>query len=154
MTLSVEEYPDEADSKLNRLIKSSDWEAARGMLNTEEGGKMTRMADKYGNLPLHFCLGYRAPDDIILSTLSHYPDATRMHGTDYWLPLHIAAMWGSSPRVMEEIIKCYPQGLDDTGEPGIKGRTPRHFATDRFTQNKPLLERSTAEWIKLIELNK
>lgn len=151
MTLSEEEYSNANDSELFRLIKSSDWEAVKTMLETFEGKQMTTQSDVYGNLPLHACLGYRGPDDIILSILGCHTEATRMHGTDYWLPLHIAAMWGSSARVMEEIIICYPQALDDVGEPGIKGRTPRHFAA-RFEHNRNMLERSTAEWVQILAL--
>uniref|UniRef100_A0A7S3Q5S8 Uncharacterized protein n=1 Tax=Chaetoceros debilis TaxID=122233 RepID=A0A7S3Q5S8_9STRA len=150
MTLSVEEYANREDSKLMVLIKSSKWDDVRSLLQTSEGKTMTSQPDVYDNLPLHFCLGYRAPDDIILSTLSLNRGAPRVHGTDYWLPLHIAAMWGSSSVVMEELIRAFPQALEDVGEAGIKGRTPRHFA-GRFESNRELLERPTEEWIKIIE---
>ena len=149
MTLSADEYADTNDSELLRLIKASDWDGVTAMIETETGKAMTTQPDIYGNLPLHACLGYKAPDDIVLSILRCNPDATRVHGTDYWLPLHICAMWGSSTRVMSEIIGYYPQALDDVGEPGIKGRTPRHFAP-RFKHNTELLERSTEDWIRII----
>ena len=153
MTLSPDEYANEGDSELLQCIKASNWPAVHAILKTDEGKAATKEMDMFGNLPLHACIGYKAPDEIILSILSHHPDATRMHGTDYWLPLHICAMWGSSATVMEEIIKCYPQALDDYGEPGIKGRSPRHFSA-RFKHIEHLLLRSTAEWFRIIEESK
>lgn len=54
---------------------------------------------------------------------------------------------------MELIIRAYPQALDDPGEGGIKGRTPRHFS-QRFAHNRELLERSTEEWIAIIEADR
>lgn len=51
---------------------------------------------------------------------------------------------------MELIIRAYPQALDDPGEGGIKGRTPRHFS-QRFAHNRELLERSTEEWIAIAQ---
>ena len=146
MTLSSAEYAHSQDSELFRLVKVSDWDGVRILLQTNEGKAMTKVADVYDNLPLHASIGYKAPDDIILSILSCYPEATKCHGTDYWLPLHIAAMWGSSAEIMEKLIRCYPQALDDQGEPGIKGRTPRHFAS-RFRHLKDLLDRPTSEWM-------
>lgn len=153
MGLSVEEYANQQDSELMVLIKTSKWQEVRNLLQTPAGQTMTTQKDVYDNLPLHFSLGYRSPDDIVLSILSMNPSATRVHGTDYWLPLHIAAMWGSSSQVMEELIACFPEALEDTGEPGIKGRTPRHFA-GRFEHNRLLLERSIEEWKKIIEERK
>jgi hypothetical protein len=150
MTLSSTEYPDAQDSELLRLIKASDWLSVKSLLRSNEGITMTKIPDVYGNLPLHASIGYKAPDEIVFAILSHNPEATKRHGSDYWLPLHVAAMWGSSAKVLEEIIKAYPQALDDQGEPGIKGRTSRHFAV-RFKHLKNLLERPTVEWIKIIE---
>eukprot|EP00586_Coscinodiscus_wailesii_P006902 CAMPEP_0172488898 /NCGR_PEP_ID=MMETSP1066-20121228/18615_1 /TAXON_ID=671091 /ORGANISM="Coscinodiscus wailesii, Strain CCMP2513" /LENGTH=194 /DNA_ID=CAMNT_0013256399 /DNA_START=83 /DNA_END=668 /DNA_ORIENTATION=+ len=139
MTLSADEYADANDSDLMVLIKASKWDAVRTLLQTPSGQAMTFQPDVFGNLPLHFCLGYRGPDDIVLTVLSMNEGATRVHGTDYWLPLHVAAMWGSSSAVTEKLIRCFPGALDDTAQPGIKGRTPRHFA-GRFEHNRKLLE--------------
>mmetsp|Transcript_7128 Transcript_7128/g.10215 ORF Transcript_7128/g.10215 Transcript_7128/m.10215 type:complete len:151 (-) Transcript_7128:409-861(-) len=145
MTLSQEEYADSNDNELLQQIKSMKWNEVRDTIGSESGCLMTKEPDIYGNLALHVAIGYKAPDDIILSILESNPEATRVHGTDYWLPLHVAAMWGSSSKVMEELIRRHPEGLDDRGEPGIKGRTPRHFST-RFEHNKSLLEKSTESW--------
>ena len=150
MTLSEEEYADASDSELLRLIKASDWNRVRSTLESELGPTDVLSPDKYGNLPLHAALGYRAPDDLILTVLEMHPDATSSHGTDNWLPLHIAAMWGASPAVVEALIRKHPRALDDAGSSGIKGRTPRHFS-GRFHQNTELLDRPTEDWIRLIE---
>lgn len=163
MTLAAEDYADRSDSELLRLIKVKKWEAVLSMLkdNTnnhetpadDEGTTnpvgLAKVPDVYDNLPLHAAIGYQAPDELILSLLECFPEATQVHGSDDWIPLHIAAMWGVSATVMEALIRAYPQALDDTGEAGIKGRTPRHFSR-RFSHNTALLERSTADWMQLI----
>ena len=107
--------------------------------------------DIYNNTALHAALGYQAPDDIILHLLQVHPDAAKVHGSNDWLPLHIAAMYGCSSNVMTALILTYPEGLDDRGEGegeggnSIKGRTPRHFQ-NRFPHNRSLLAQTTEEW--------
>jgi len=150
MTLSEEEYANSSDNTLVQQIKSKKWDSVKQLLANEVGREMTKEPDIYGNLPLHAAIGYKAPSDVIMSLLTYNPGATSVHGTDYWLPLHVAAMWGVSAEVMESIIRIYPDALDDQGEPGIKGRTPRHFST-RFEHNRELLERSTEDWTRLIK---
>lgn len=151
MPLAQEEFADKDDNELFRCIKRTDWSAVEALLTTEDGQQMASQRDVFGSTPLHAALGYKAPDSIILSVLEIDPDATKVHGTgDDWLPLHVAAMYGSSTSVMEALIRFYPQGLDDPGEGGLKGRTPRHFS-QRFPHNRKLLERPTDEWIALIE---
>jgi hypothetical protein len=150
MTLPTSEYADAEDSVLLKQLKASAWEKAEQLLDTTtaEGKAMVQQGDKYDNLPLHVAIGYKAPDELTLKILHLYPDAAKVHGTDYWLPLHVAAMWGVSAAVLEPLILAYPQGLDDPGEPDIKGRTPRHFKTV-FAHNTALLERSTDEWLSV-----
>lgn len=67
--------------------------------------------------------------------------------------MHVAALWGPSKIVMETIIKTYPQGLDDAGQSNEKGRTPRHYSA-RYPHIRELLERSTEDWISIIESEK
>lgn len=150
MVLAEEDYADKDDSPLLILIKATKWDAVIAMLDTPAGREMVAHPDIFDNLPLHAAIGYQAPDDLILQILYMHPDAARVHGTDEWLPLHIASMWGVSARVLEALIRAYPQGLDDVGEGGVKGRTPRHFAL-RFPHNKELLERSTEEWNRIVQ---
>jgi len=150
MTLSEEQYAHDDDSELLVLIKASKWESVKSMLASDEGKEMAAQKDVYSNLPLHAAIGYKAPEDVTLAILEAHPEAATVHGTDYWLPIHVAAMYGCSLAVMEALIRAYPHGLDDEGGPNIKGRTPRHFK-DRFKHNKVLLERSTEDWIKTIE---
>ena len=146
MTLSEHEYSNDGDSKLLRLIKAREWADASSLLPQEAD-----RPDEFGNLPLHAAIGYQAPDAVILKVLQSYPGATRVHGTDEWLPLHVAAMYGCSERVMEELIRANPDALDDRGQASsIKGRTPRHFLS-RFEHNRHLLSRPTEEWKTIIE---
>jgi hypothetical protein len=127
MTLAETEYADSADSELLQRIKAKDWTTVQSILiNDPESAKLP---DVYDNLPLHAVIGYQAPTDVLLAVFQAYPEATRVHGTDDWLPLH-------------------------SGEPGsIKGRSPRHFS-GRFQHNTALLERSTEDWIRVIQADK
>jgi len=151
MPLAQENFADEEDNELFRMIKQTDWSQVEAFLSLEKGQQMATQQDVFGSTPLHAALGYKAPDNIILSLLQIYPDASKVHGTgDDWLPLHVAAMWGASSTVTEALIRAFPQALDDPGESGIKGRTPRHFS-QRFSHNRELLERSTEDWLELIE---
>lgn len=141
MPLSVNDFADQADNRLFRNIKSQRWE--------ELDWNLVNTRDRYGNTPLHAALGYGAPDSVLLRLLDLYPHATKMPGTDDWLPLHVAAMWGASAPVVERIIRVYPEALDDRGQGGIKGKSPRHLGV-RFPHIKALVERPTAEWLAII----
>lgn len=151
MPLAQEDFADKEDNDLFRAIKKCDWSEAKALLETEEGKDMAKQQDVHSNTPLHAALGYKAPDDFILQLLKINEESSKVHATgDEWLPLHVSAMWGSSAKVMDALIRAYPQALDDPGEGGIKGRTPRHFS-QRFPHNRALLERSTEEWLAIIE---
>lgn len=142
MPLAEADFADQEDNSLFRHIKTKQW----GNLDYS----LANTRDRYGNTPLHAALGYQAPDDVLVRLLTAYPDAVKVHGSDEWLPLRVAAMWGASTPICEQLIRAYPAALDDRGQEGIKGRTPRHFSA-RFPHNKELLERSTQEWIEIIE---
>ncbi|KAL7573362.1 hypothetical protein ACA910_011722 [Epithemia clementina (nom. ined.)] len=184
MTISPQDYANTGDSELLQYIKTKQWDKAMSLVNDNDNDNVNdndsdnhnnqvAQPDEYNNLPLHAALGFQAPDDLILTLLHRYPNATAVHGTDDWLPLHIAAMYGCSSTVLQALIETYPQALDDRGQfpssssspssdtnknnnnnknnnkNNIKGRTPRHFA-GRFEHNRPLLERSTEEWQAMI----
>ena len=141
MPLSEEEYADQDDNPLFVAIKvQQDWMKATALIDEYADSR-----DRFDNTPLHAAIGYKAPDEFTLKLLKAFPDACQVHGTDDWLPLHVAAMWGSSPSIMEAIIKQYPDGLDDCGQGGVKGKTPRHYSS-KFQATKALLEKPTQEW--------
>ena len=151
MPLSQNEFADAADNELFRAIKLQKWDMTRQMLQGSSPGAaalLVRECDTYGNTCLHAAIGYKAPDDILLDMIRLFPDAAAVHGTEDWTPLHVASMWGCSSVVMQALILAHPAALDDVGQGGIKGRTPRHFSS-RFPHNKQLLERPTAEWMEL-----
>ena len=150
MPLSEEDFADEGDNILFRAIKIKDWKKVADLLESPEAATLVKELDVYENTPLHAAIGYQTSDDLILKLLRLYPEATRFHGANEWLPLHLAAMWGSSREIVKELIQEHPEGLDDRGEGGIKGRTPRHFK-DRFPQNRDLLMRSTEDWKEIIK---
>lgn len=144
MPLSEQEFANQDDNILFQLIKKKQWQKGSVLLPT-----LANSRDRYGNTPLHDALGFQAPTSFIVALLKEYPEACRVHGTDDWLPLHVAAMWGSSPHVVERLIRHYPQALDNVGCGGIKGRTPRHVSNN-FPANKQLLERPTQEWLDMV----
>ena len=146
MTLSASEYSNKSDNELFRAIKTQKWPLVEKLLQDEPC--LTKEPDEHGNMPLHSAIGFKCPDPLLLKLLDTHPEACRIHGTDDWLPLHIAAMWGVSTEVMEALIITFPEGLDDSGQSSNKGRSPRHFST-RFEHNRELLERSTEEWKKM-----
>lgn len=143
MTLSQSEYANKEDSELFQAIKTQKWSQVEHLLEVEP--HLTKEPDEHGNLPLHSAIGFRCPDPLLLKLLCANPEACRVHGTDEWVPLHIAAMWGVSREIMESLILTYPEALDNSGQTSIKGKSPRHFST-RFGHNRDLLERSTEEW--------
>ena len=146
MTLSESEYASKSDNELFQAIKVQQWPLVEKLL--EEEPHLAAEPDEHENMPLHSAIGFRCPDPLLLKLLDAYPDACRRHGTDDWLPLHVAAMWGVSTGVMEALILAHPEGLDDSGQDSNKGRTPRHFS-GRFEHNRELLERSTEDWKKM-----
>mmetsp|Transcript_8268 Transcript_8268/g.8104 ORF Transcript_8268/g.8104 Transcript_8268/m.8104 type:complete len:150 (-) Transcript_8268:8-457(-) len=148
MTLSVAEYASKSDSELFQAIKTQKWPEVEKLLRDEPN--LTTIDDEFGNLPLHSAIGFKCPDDIVIKILAANPNACQVHGTDDWLPLHIAAMWGASTEIMTALIRTYPDGLDDSGQSNNKGRSPRHFST-RFEHNRTLLERSTKDWKNELE---
>lgn len=153
MVLAQGDYANETDHALFEAIKGQRWEDLAVMLEKEVHFSLVGRPDGYGNYPLHTAIGFRAPEPILLRLIDLCPHAAREHGTDEWLPLHVAAMWGPSPAVTERLIRLHPEGLDDVGQGGLKGRTPRHFCA-RHPYNRALLERSTNEWIELISSSK
>jgi hypothetical protein len=147
MPLAQEEFADQTDNELFVAIKLLKWPNVKTLI--EEKPYLVCELDTYGNSVLHAAIGYKAPDDILLRFLQIFPAAATVHGTEDWTPLHVAAMWGCSTPVMDALIRANPAALDDVGQGGIKGRTPRHFS-DRFPHNKELLNRTTEDWIALI----
>eukprot|EP00536_Pseudo-nitzschia_multiseries_P006231 jgi/Psemu1/192696/e_gw1.130.19.1 len=145
MTLSESEYASKSDSELFQAIKTQQWPLVDKLLENEP--HLANEPDEHGNMPLHSAIGFKCPDPLLLKLLDANPDACKIHGTDDWLPLHVAAMWGVSTEVMEALIVTHPEGLDDSGQTSNKGRSPRHFS-GRFEHNRELLERSAEEWKK------
>lgn len=146
MPLSPQHYCHDEDNTLFQALKSQQWDVAASLLQ-----KLANSRDAFNNTPLHTAIGFRAPDSLILSLLKMYPEACRVHGTDDWLPLHIATMWGASKSVLRALIVTYPQALEDTGQGGIKGRTPRHFATKFLDdERRRMLERTCEQWMQEI----
>jgi ankyrin repeat protein len=147
MTLSANEFANEGDNELFQAIKTQNWKQVETLL--QEQPQLAAQQDEFDNTPLHSAIGFRCPDDLLLTLLRTHPRACQVHGTDEWLPLHVAAMWGVSTNVMEALILEYPAALDNVGQSSNnKGRSPRHFS-GRFAHNRALLERPTEEWVQL-----
>jgi hypothetical protein len=108
MTLSEFEYASKSDSELFQAIKTQKWPLVEKLLQEEP--HLAKTEDEVGNVPLHSAIGFKCPDDLVLRLLAVNPKACQVHGTDDWLPLHIAAMWGVSTDVMTALIRTYPEG--------------------------------------------
>mmetsp|Transcript_10197 Transcript_10197/g.24517 ORF Transcript_10197/g.24517 Transcript_10197/m.24517 type:complete len:196 (-) Transcript_10197:258-845(-) len=184
MPLSQSDFANDGDSPLLVAIKAQRWDeaskhlglvpqpasAAAGGDADGDGGEqdMVKIPDEYGNLPLHAAIGFKAPDTFLLKLIDANPSASEVHGSDDWTPLHIAAMYGCSLKVMKALILANPKALDDDGSysnsntdkdgsgtssgsgSGIKRKTPRHYAGRHSPEIKELLLRPTDEWMKLI----
>ena len=146
MVIPQSSYAASDDNALFQLLKTQNWDMASNLLSEGAQPELARETDRYGNTPLHTAIGFQAPSSLLRRLLDLHPGAAHVHGTDDWLPLHVAAMWGSSADVLERLIRLHPDALDDQGEPGIKGRTPRHFAPRFDDARREMLERPTAEW--------
>ena len=131
MTLSATEFANESDNELFQAIKTQNWKDVESLL--QEKPQLVKGQDEFDNTPLHSAIGFKCPDTLLLKVLIANRSACQIHGTDDWLPLHVAAMWGVSTQVMEELILAYPAALDDVGQESNKGRSPRHFVS-RFEQ--------------------
>lgn len=149
MTLSQEQYANDDDSILIENLKLQNWVEVSSIL--EKSPDLVRHQDQYGNLPLHTSIGFSAPLNIILRILSLYPQAAAIHGSNEWLPLHIAAMYSTDTEILEQLVRVFPEGLDDEGQGGVKGRTPKHFATRWGENGKEILLRSVQEWKDLVK---
>ena len=103
MPLSEQDFANQDDNILFQLIKKKKFQKASVFLPT-----LSSSRDQYGNTPLHAALGFGAPESFIVGLLKHYPEACQVHGTDDWLPLHIAAMWGCTSNIVELLIRQYP----------------------------------------------
>lgn len=77
--------------------------------------------DVIGRVPIHYALSNGATYEILMTLLNA---ATQVYGpggkrhvcsvADFngWLPIHVACFMGASPRVLSEIVKAYPEGVD------------------------------------------
>ena len=137
-------------SILLNAMKQQEWTTAESFLETACARDIVGYRDDFGNSLLHTALGFKAPDEFLFKLIVMDPEATQVSGVDGWYPLHVAAMWGCSSAVMDDIIRRYPEALDITSD---NGRTPRQFA-DRFAHNKDALERTTAEWLSIIRIKR
>ena len=146
MTLSASEYANQEDNALFQAIKAKEWQKVEQLLT--EDPQLALERDEFDNTPLHSAIGFQCPAPLLLKLLDAIPKACQTHGTDEWLPLHVAAMWGTPREVMEALILQYPAALDDRGQESVKGKSPRHFS-GRFAHNRDLLERPTEEWERI-----
>eukprot|EP00591_Stephanopyxis_turris_P010633 CAMPEP_0195529136 /NCGR_PEP_ID=MMETSP0794_2-20130614/31561_1 /TAXON_ID=515487 /ORGANISM="Stephanopyxis turris, Strain CCMP 815" /LENGTH=142 /DNA_ID=CAMNT_0040660391 /DNA_START=232 /DNA_END=660 /DNA_ORIENTATION=- len=113
---------------LHDLIDARHWDEAEGVLVGKadlpvELSQMVMEPNGHGNLPLHMTMYKGAPEGFILSLIEADKRAVKVKGSGMWLPLHYAAANSrSSPKVIEALIRVYPQALNELNH---KGSTPR-----------------------------
>jgi len=89
----------------------------------------------------------RAPDDIILKVLRHFPEAAMKVGEHSNYPLHIAARQCLSHIVLISLVKHFPEALDEVNDDRF---TPRKYH-QRSERSRSVLMRPTACWIETVE---
>ena len=87
--------------------------------------------DKSGDFPLHQAMNFQAPVDATLEILRAWEVAVMLKNQNNdKLPIHYAVVRATDPRVIEELLRVYPQSLDVTSV-NEKGRafTARDMTT-------------------------
>jgi hypothetical protein len=75
----------------------------------------------WSQLPIHLAIVQGAPYELIAKMVDMYPLSTRCTDDLLMLPLHLAMRHGSSDRVLECLIRAFPDGVYATGK---DDRTP------------------------------
>jgi len=127
-------------------ISNQDWDVVDRLLSSPE---VCQVRDEQGRLPLHNMFSYkRAPCQLVLKLIQVYPKAVSEEDDDKLLPIHHACFWGTSPKIIEILIKTYPEGLD---HPNAFGDTPRNLCEIGClnAHSKSLIRKPTTYWIEL-----
>jgi hypothetical protein len=68
----------------------------------------------WSQLPIHLALIQNAPYELIAKMVDMYPSSTRCTDNQLMLPLHLAMRHGSSDRVLECLIRAFPDAVYTT----------------------------------------
>ena len=76
-------------------------------------------------LPLHACILFNGPIEVVRALVKAYPMACKVHDDQGMLPLHIAFQAGASEEVVLALLSCYPEAIERVDK---KGRLPSNLA--------------------------
>ena len=113
----------------------------------------TQQMDKSGDLPLHQALNFSAPADAVMAILNAWTVAAMLKNqeTDK-LPIHYAVVRATHPKVIDALLRVYPQSLDAICV-NDKGRafTARDMATHVLPEESiRLVMKPVSYWERLV----
>jgi len=113
----------------------------------------TQQIDKSGDLPLHQALNFSAPADAVLAILNAWNVAAMLKNQENdKLPIHYAVVRATDPKVMDALLRVYPQSLDAICV-NDKGRafTARDMATHLLPEESiRLVMKPVSYWERLV----
>jgi len=96
----------------------------------------TQHVDKNGDLPLHQALNFAAPPEAVLEILNAWTVAAMLKNQENdKLPIHYAVLRKTDPRVIDALLRVYPQALDVKFTDETTGKT--FTARDRVSHSMP-----------------
>jgi hypothetical protein len=96
----------------------------------------TQHVDKNGDLPLHQALNFAAPPEAVLEILNAWTVAAMLKNQENdKLPIHYAVLRKTDPRVVDALLRVYPQALDVKFTDETTGKT--FTARDRVSHSMP-----------------
>eukprot|EP00586_Coscinodiscus_wailesii_P015780 CAMPEP_0172500298 /NCGR_PEP_ID=MMETSP1066-20121228/136525_1 /TAXON_ID=671091 /ORGANISM="Coscinodiscus wailesii, Strain CCMP2513" /LENGTH=396 /DNA_ID=CAMNT_0013274451 /DNA_START=74 /DNA_END=1261 /DNA_ORIENTATION=+ len=138
-------------NRLHKQIENNNYKQATRLLSSPQGPKLAEKCDNDGDVPLHVAIYHNSPDEFTLALIDAYNGAVAVRNKKMELPLHYATYYGASPRVIERLIRVYPQGLEERDK---WGNTPM----DNALKGKQLgddaigmVQKGTDFWMRLIK---
>jgi len=110
--------------------KSNPKEARAFISRREKGGRI-----RWRLLPLHAAIVFKAPEEVIETILTAYPNASRAKDDQGMLPLHLAFRNGASEAVVNLLLLAFPESVDS---PDRKDRVPLTLAKAAASPNREI----------------
>ena len=80
------------------------------------GPESISQPNRHGDLPIHFLcentdLDETVSVDILTLLLEASPESAQRQASGGGLPIHVAARWGMSPKILKLLVNAYPQSV-------------------------------------------
>lgn len=131
---------DEGPSQLYNHLQKKDWGAVLERLKVAPGEAKIWISRKeldgklrWRLLPIHGAIVFKAPENLIQSLLTAYPDGARSKDDQGMLPIHLSYKIGSSEGAVRCILAAFPGALNIEDR---KGRVPQALAEKSTGPNK------------------